>query len=258
MESVVSWVSKAKRDHVLSFYQFRGCFIRNDGSVINFSRITTGNLSYNKRKDFPMVRINRVYTRTGDDGTTGLAGGQRLSKAHPRIEAYGTVDELNAILGFALASLPEGGNPPLSFLKEQLLTIQNELFDLGAELAVLPEDRRPDTPAILEESVLRLEKEMDRMNGSLPRLSSFTLPGGSELSSRLHLARTVCRRAERAIVRLKEEGVDLRREVLRYINRLSDWLFVAARYVIHLQGVYEPLWEPGGKGKRSSPASSPP
>jgi cob(I)alamin adenosyltransferase len=193
-----------------------------------------------------MVRINRVYTRTGDEGLTRLAGGQRLSKAHPRIEAYGTVDELNAFLGFAREVLLKARSSQGQNLAERLLRIQNELFDLGTELAVLPEDRRPDTPTLPPDSVDLLERELDEMNESLPPLTSFILPGGGEISIRLHLARTVCRRAERTIVRLMEEKIELPPHLLRYLNRLSDWLFVSARYISWHEGEKEHLWQPGG------------
>lgn len=196
-----------------------------------------------------MVRINRVYTRTGDQGTTGLAGGQRLSKGHPRIEAYGTVDELNAFLGFARESLRNRKEPELKELYGQILVIQNELFDLGAELAVLPEDRRPGTPLIGDSASTRLEQEMDAMNETLSPLTSFILPGGGEVATRLHLARTVCRRAERALVRLKESGEEVRPQALRYLNRLSDWLFVAARFAARTAGEEETLWHPGSLPK---------
>jgi len=194
-----------------------------------------------------MVRINRVYTRTGDGGTTRLAGGQVVSKSHPRIEAYGTIDELNAFVGFAREMAQKA--PYGEIVAKRLLRIQNELFDLGTELAVLPEDRRPDTPSLSPDSVERLEREMDEMNESLPPLTSFILPGGGEVSVRLHLARTVCRRAERAIVRLLEEGTELSPHLLRYLNRLSDWFFVASRYIAHLEGEKENLWIPGGRGR---------
>ena len=189
-----------------------------------------------------VVRITRVYTRTGDKGTTRLAGGQSISKSHLRIEAYGTVDELNSVLGWcavAVESLPN-----LSSLHAWLLTIQNELFNLGSQLAVLPEDRRETTPTVTQQAIERLEKQIDEMNDALPALTSFILPGGSETASRLHIARSVCRRAERILVHLQESGEHLDGTEIPYVNRLSDWLFVAARFVIHQEGKKEILWQP--------------
>ena len=189
-----------------------------------------------------MVRINRVYTRTGDQGETSLAGKHRLPKDHPRIEAYGTVDELNALLGMALAWLPE--ETPLQPIRKTLRRVQNELFDLGAELAVLPQDRRPSTPRIRPAQVEQLEKEMDQLNETLPPLTSFILPGGGKAAAWLHLARTVCRRAERRLVHLLRQE-PFPTEGIKYLNRLSDYLFVAARYVARTAGEEETLWEPG-------------
>ena len=188
-----------------------------------------------------MVRITKVYTKTGDAGKTRLAGGQEIAKTAERIEAYGTVDELNAFLGWAVQSL--SNQDQLTDLQQQLLRIQNELFDLGSQLAVLPEDRREGTPVIQEADVTRLEGEIDIMNDDLPALKSFILPGGGEVSTRLHIARTVCRRAERQLVRLAEtEALD--GTELPYLNRLSDWLFVASRYAAWQTGQPELLWKP--------------
>ena len=189
-----------------------------------------------------MVRITRVYTRTGDAGTTRLAGGQEISKAHLRIETYGTVDELNAHIGWCAVAIKQ--HSALHLLHNQLLTIQQELFNLGSQLAVLPEDRRENTPAVTIAEVTRLEKEMDSMNQHLPPLTSFILPGGGEVSSRLHIARTVCRRAERLLVRMAESGEPLDGPEIPYINRLSDWLFIAARYAAFQLKEEEILWQP--------------
>ncbi|NOX37165.1 MAG: cob(I)yrinic acid a,c-diamide adenosyltransferase [Calditrichaeota bacterium] len=186
-----------------------------------------------------MVRITRVYTRTGDKGTTHLAGGQKIAKSALRIEAYGTVDELNAFLGWAIEGMKDCGE--LDPLPSRMRRIQQELFDLGAQLAVLPEDRRADTPTIHKPLIDRLEQEIDEMNTHLPALTSFVLPGGGEIATRLHIARTVCRRAERAVVRLAE-AEPLDGSEIAYLNRLSDWLFVAARYVAHQLGRDEILW----------------
>ncbi len=189
-----------------------------------------------------MVRITKVYTKTGDQGITRLAGGQEVRKDSQRIEAYGTVDELNACLGLLRESLPAGAQ--FRELTAQVLRIQNELFDLGSQLAVLPEDRRENTPVISEADIKRLEDEIDQMNAELPALTSFILPGGGEAGARCHLARTVCRRAEREVIRLQNIS-PLDGSEIPYLNRLSDWLFTAARYLTHRQGIDENLWQPG-------------
>ena len=188
-----------------------------------------------------MVRITKVYTRQGDQGTTRLAGGQEVSKRSQRIEAYGTVDELNAYIGLALQALTATNG--LSSLKQQLLKIQHELFNLGSQLAVLPQDRRENTPRIASNSIQRLEAEIDTMNAELAPLTSFILPGGGNLSINLHLARTVCRRAERRVLDIND-GYALDGTELPYLNRLSDWLFVSSRYASQNQGFQETLWEP--------------
>ena len=189
-----------------------------------------------------MVKLNKIYTRTGDGGTTGLAAGPRRSKADLRIESFGAVDEANAALG--LAMLHAGDQPQLA---EMLTRIQNDLFDLGADLAT------PDTGEIqeweplriVEAQVERLEKEIDLLNAELAPLNSFILPGGSPLSAYLHLARTISRRAERLMVALKEkEGEIVSAAALKYVNRLSDFLFVAARYA-NDKGKADVLWVPG-------------
>lgn len=188
-----------------------------------------------------MVRITKVYTKTGDAGMTRLAGGQLVKKISPRIEAYGSVDELNAQLGMVAESLRDGEGK-LGNLRKKILRIQHHLFDLGSQLAVLPEDRRVNTPVIRENDVTALEAEIDEMNHALPPLTSFILPGGGETAARLHVARTVCRRAERDIIRLAEKE-SLDGTEIPFINRLSDWLFVAARYVAHIENVPETLWQ---------------
>lgn len=188
-----------------------------------------------------MVRITKVYTKTGDKGFTRLAGGQEVSKTSRRVEAYGSVDELNACLGMAAELLRNDEN--LHLLLQQVKRIQNELFDLGSQLAVLAGDRRKNTPVIRPGDTERLEKEIDEMNDHLPMLNSFILPGGGEISARLHVARTVCRRAEREVVRLSEtEPLD--GPEIPYLNRLSDWLFVAARFAASKTGTGETLWNP--------------
>ena len=195
--------------------------------------------------DQPRVAINRVYTRRGDQGQTGLVGGQRVSKDSPRIEAYGTVDELNAFLGAARATVNglAAQEPRLAVLGAILLRVQHELFNLGSVLATLPEDVHPRQPRVTDAEIILLEKGMDAMNEDIPPLRSFVLPGGSRIDAELHIARTVCRRAERACVALaRVESVPP--ETIRYLNRLSDALFVWARWAAHTSGAAETLWEP--------------
>ena len=184
-----------------------------------------------------MPRITRVYTRTGDDGTTALGSGDRVGKDDPRIEAYGTVDELNSAIGTALASDPD---PELG---EVLQRVQNELFHLGSDLCV-PEDRKRQMPVprIEERHVEVLEATMDRLTERLDPLANFLLPGGSPAAAHLHLARTISRRAERRVVTLAAVA-EINPLAQRYLNRLSDALFVMARYENHAKGVSEPLWD---------------
>ena len=198
-----------------------------------------------ERFEEPHLAINRVYTRRGDAGETSLAGGQRLAKDALRIEAYGTVDELNAFLGAARAAATElaGRETQLAPLVPILRRVQHELFNLGSILATLPEDVHPRQARITEDDVRRLETEIDRFNAELPALRSFVLAGGSRLDAELHICRTVCRRAERACVRLsRTEAVPP--EAVRYLNRLSDALFVWSRWASHATGAPETLWEP--------------
>ena len=195
--------------------------------------------------DEPRVAINRVYTRRGDQGETSLAGGQRVPKDGPRIEAYGTVDELNSFLGAARATVNElaGGEPRLALLARILLRVEHELFNLGSILATLPEDVHPKQARVTGAEVAQLESEIDRMNEGLPPLGSFVLAGGSLLNAELHICRTVCRRAERACVALgRVESVPP--EAVRYLNRLGDALFVWSRWTSQVTGAPETLWEP--------------
>jgi len=190
--------------------------------------------------DEPRLAINRVYTRRGDQGETSLAGGQRLPKDGPRIEAYGAVDELNSFLGAARVTATEAGLSPLAAI---LLRVQHELFNLGSILATLPEDVHPQQARVTDVEVAQLESEIDRMNSELPPLGSFVLPGGCRLNAELHICRTVCRRAERATVALgRVESIPP--EAVRYLNRLSDALFVFGRWASHVTGAPETLWEP--------------
>jgi cob(I)alamin adenosyltransferase len=187
-----------------------------------------------------MVKLNKIYTRTGDDGTTGLGNGERRSKADLRVEAYGTVDEANAAIGISILALEDG-----SAMRADLLAIQNDLFDLGADLAT-PDDGKDlgyEPLRITQPQVDRLERLIDRYNGDLEPLNSFVLPGGSAASAHLHLARTITRRAERAMVELASRET-VSRESIRYVNRLSDFLFVASR-VANGNGKDDVLWIPG-------------
>jgi cob(I)alamin adenosyltransferase len=192
------------------------------------------------------IRINRVYTRGGDTGETSLVGGQRVAKDSIRIESYGTVDELNAILGLARTAnrdTPGAPDEDRSRLDALLTRLQNELFNLGSDLATLPQDRHPKQPLIEARHVTFLEKTIDEMNSGLPELHSFVLPGGGWVSAFLHQARTVCRRAERLVTTLsRQEAIGA--HALVYLNRLSDLLFVLGRWAARARREREPLWEP--------------
>ncbi len=193
-----------------------------------------------------MVNINKVYTRKGDEGQTRLVGGVEIAKDHPRVEAYGTIDELNSILGIVRNYNKQ---LPVSVRRDKfeviLQHIQQWLFDLGSELATPPgKPPKRDKPDLSGERVKFLEEVIDKMNEELPALKSFVLPGGNPLSAFLHQSRTVCRRAERRIVSLaRQEKISL--SVIPFINRLSDALFVFARWAALNQGENEILWEPG-------------
>jgi cob(I)alamin adenosyltransferase len=195
--------------------------------------------------DEPRLAINRVYTRQGDQGQTSLAGGQRVPKDGPRIEAYGTVDELNSFLGTARATTEEMAlaEPGLALLAAILLRVQHELFNLGSILATLPEDVHPRQARVTGAEIAQLEREMDRMNEDLPPLRSFVLPGGSRLNAELHVCRTVCRRAERAAVSLSR-AENIPGEVVPYLNRLGDAMFVWSRWASHITGAQETMWDP--------------
>jgi len=181
----------------------------------------------------------KLYTRTGDAGSTGLIGGKRVPKNHLRIDAYGCVDELNSNLGFCRVNQP-------GWVNDLLAPVQHELFVIGSHLA-LDETQNPQDwklPELSTDSIARLEREIDRAEEELPELKNFILPGGTELAARLHIARTVARRAERAIVSLADVAkVDT--NMIVYLNRLSDWLFAGARVANHRAGVADVIWEPG-------------
>lgn len=205
-----------------------------------------------------MVRLNKIYTKAGDKGETRLVGGKKVAKDDLRLETYGTVDELNACIGMARTEIARSkvatnavgaGNAtttgdPGAQLDEVLRRIQNELFNLGSELATLPEDRHPKQPVIEARHATKLEQEIDAWNEHLPELRSFILPGGGAVAATLHLARTVCRRAERLVVSLSRKEPATGAQPVIYLNRLSDALFVMSRHASRIYGEAEPLWEP--------------
>ena len=189
----------------------------------------------------PRLALNRIYTKTGDQGETLLASGERVSKDSARIECYGTIDELNSFVGMAAVSA--AAEPALEQLTSILLRVQHELFNLGSILATTPEKVHPRQARITEAEIELLETEIDQMNDALPALRSFVLPGGSRINAELHVCRTVCRRAERLLVSTaRKEAVDLVN--LRYLNRLSDALFVWSRWANVALGLGETLWSP--------------
>lgn len=184
-----------------------------------------------------MPRITKVYTRTGDDGTTGLGTGARIRKVSPRIEAYGTVDELNAAMGMVVVA------QPVEQLKPMLKRIQNELFHLGSDLCV-PEADKADLPVprIEGRHVDALEADLDRLTAELDPLENFILPGGTPAAAHLHLARTICRRAERCVLELAETD-EIGAAIVPYLNRLSDLLFVMSRFENHQTGHGDVTWD---------------
>lgn len=176
-------------------------------------------------------RLSKIYTRTGDDGTTGLGDGSRSEKDSPRVEAYGTVDEANSAIGIVLAE-----QTVTAAIRECLTEVQHDLFELGGELCI------PGHRAIEQHRVDRLEKDLDRFNADLPKLDEFILPGGGRAASACHAARTIVRRAERRVVTLKRSE-PVRDEALKYLNRLSDLLFVIARVLVRAESGQEVLWD---------------
>lgn len=188
-----------------------------------------------------MVKIGKIYTKTGDSGSTGLVGGRRILKSAPRVEAYGEVDELNAWCGYIRTVLLQ-----LNFLDlgDQIGIVQNELFDLGSQLAVSVDDLPQGIPLLEESQITRLEEWIDTITKGLPELRSFVLPGGSQAVSLVHIARTVCRRAERHVIELSLSEF-VAAEVKVYLNRLSDYLFALAREVAKRTETEEFLWQPG-------------
>jgi cob(I)alamin adenosyltransferase len=181
----------------------------------------------------------KIYTKTGDKGTTSLIGGTKVSKSHLRIEAYGTVDELNSYIGLCRDLVEEKKS------RATLLEIQDRLFTIGSSLACDPiKEPKMRIPDLKEKDITFLEAEIDRMSMTLPPMKSFILPGGYVISSHVHIARCVCRRAERCCVRLEVESLEVEPVILKYLNRLSDYLFVLARYVAHQSKAEEIPWKP--------------
>jgi cob(I)alamin adenosyltransferase len=201
------------------------------------------------------VRINRVYTRTGDRGETALVGGKRVPKDSLRIEAYGTIDELNSIVGLARVFNEESidAGEAHRFMDEVLCRLQDELFDIGSELATPPEFYQQGMYRVSGDEIDRLEKLMDKCQEELEPLKSFILPGGGRIGAYLHQCRTVCRRAERDILRLSREE-EISPDLIKYVNRLSDLFFVLSRWIAKQTGEQEYLWQRGltekGKGKK--------
>ena len=192
-----------------------------------------------------MVKINKVYTRTGDEGETGLVGGRRIAKEHLRIEAYGTVDELNSVIGLSRSFLAQKEDSLHRDKLDLILeAVQQRLFDIGSELATLPGDEYEGQVKVKETDTKWMEEVIDLMNEDLEPLKSFILPGGTPLNAFLHQSRTVCRRAERAILRL-HRGETVSASIRTFINRLSDFLFVCGRWVAVMLNEEEVLWVPG-------------
>jgi cob(I)alamin adenosyltransferase len=191
----------------------------------------------------PRLALNRIYTKQGDAGETSLAGGQKVAKDDLRIEAYGTVDELNSVLALARVSCAESGDLHLAELGAILRRVQHELFNLGSILATRPEDVHPRQARVTDAEVKQLEREIDTANAELSPLRSFVLPGGTRINAELHVSRTVCRRAERIVVALARRE-EVPPEAVRYLNRLSDALFVWSRWANRVLGEPEVLWEP--------------
>lgn len=191
------------------------------------------------------IHLTRIYTRSGDAGTTALTTGERVSKAHPRLEAYGTLDELNAYVG-RLASLCATPEQPsaLRVTGAQLQSIQSNLFDMGTLLATPAGQGWPGMPSLDDRAATELEGWIDVMNAQVPPLTSFVLPGGCLVNAEAHVCRTVCRRLERLLVHLQETGTPVDAPILAYVNRLSDYFFVFSRWASQVSAVPEVLWQP--------------
>ena len=201
----------------------------------------------------PKFALSRIYTKQGDQGETSLVNGRRVAKDDLRIEAYGTVDELNSQIGAARVSAQElaSGGAALGGLAETLLRVQHELFNLGSVLATDPGQVHPKQPRVGEADVAQLENEIDSMNAELETLRSFVLPGGCRLNTELHVCRTVCRRAERICIALRRKD-SVPAEAIQYLNRLSDALFVWSRWVCLKLGAEEVVWQPNEAASGSS------
>ena len=202
--------------------------------------------------DHPVGGSSKVYTRTGDKGKTSLIGGTRVSKAHLRLETYGTVDELNSVIGVVIAELSGEAESLTPFLQR----IQSDLFEIGSHLACEDKNLRERLPLVHEDHIAELESKMDEFSRQLPELKNFILPGGSRASAQAHMARTICRRAERLCVSMNDaasssgiETVPAEPVIIRYINRLSDFMFVLARHLNRLSGAPEILWSPRTQAK---------
>ena len=192
----------------------------------------------------PKIRISKVYTKKGDDGSTYLIGGEQVSKNDIRVIAYGEIDELNVCVGVSANQLKNHSNPEeINYCIERLESIQNELFNLGTVLASAGSKLSEGLPSISENDILILESDIDKMNKELDSLESFILPGGNETILNIHLARVVCRRAERNVVTILEKYNNLKFP-LKYLNRLSDYLFVLARFISKKNNIQEELWNP--------------
>tara|TARA_Y100001980_G_scaffold40847_1_gene18120 strand:+ start:845 stop:1447 length:603 start_codon:yes stop_codon:yes gene_type:complete len=196
-----------------------------------------------KNKD-SNIRINKVYTRNGDKGKTSLIGGVKIDKDDLRIDAYGTIDELNSVLGLTISEINKIENKKIKEKTIKIFTrIQNELFNLGSSLSRLDIDKESDFPSIKRINIIKLENEIDEFNLNLPELTSFVLPGGSSINALLHFSRTICRRSERICVTLsKRSKID--ENVIPYLNRLSDLFFVLSRWFSHKMNKPENLWDP--------------
>jgi cob(I)alamin adenosyltransferase len=196
-----------------------------------------------------MPKLTRIYTRTGDDGTTGLVGGSRVKKSAPRIETYGTLDELSAVIGIARSSMQSmlSTNARAQRLDGWLAWTQDVLFNLGSELATPQSGRREGTPLVTAADAVALERAIDAAQADLPPLDNFIHPGGNAAGATLHLARTVCRRAERLLVALRAAEDDISPQTQQYLNRLSDALFVWARWINAETNTPEHLWNPKSK-----------
>ncbi len=215
------------------------------GAIDSYLRVVRSFVMADRVFREPRIVLNRIYTRGGDGGETRLVNGRRVRKDDPRVEAYGTVDELNAAVGQAKENLLRAATdcPELAPLGETLLRVQHELFNLGSEVATDSESLGSRQPRVLPSDVERLEAEVDLLNEQIPPLASFVLPGGSPLNADLHVCRAVCRRAERRVVSLSasQPGLEM---AIRYLNRLSDAFFVWSRWACQVAGVAETLWQP--------------